>query len=245
MITALLTSRLIGALAVLASALGVILVLRVFAQVLPRTGRAWRAQARARPATEVLLLGAGVAGAALVGLGDRPEVAWVAVGLLAAWALWAGRFAAADVVSGIWLKAEGQLQPGIRIETGDRSGEIRGLGWRAAEIEEDDGGHLWVPFSLLARGSMALRSVSGSGDAHSFQLPLPESGVPAQVVDRAARAAQLCPRSSLVRKPRVEVRSVAGAAPTLFVTVYPIAPVFAAEVEESVRAAVRADGPAA
>ncbi len=243
MISALLSSRWLGALAVLAGTIGAVLILRGLAQILPRAGRAWRVQARARPALEALVIAAGVAGSTLVGLGDRPEVAWAAVGLLATWALWSARVAASDVVSGILLKAEGQLQPGIRIEVSHHSGEIQRLGWRAVEIEQDDGSHLWVPFSHLAGDSIALRSATGSGDAHSFQIPLPERGVPDRVVERAARAAQLCPRSSLVRKPRVEVRAVAGAAPTLFVTVYPISPIFAAEVEESVRTAVRTEAP--
>jgi small-conductance mechanosensitive channel len=188
-----------------------------------------------------VLLSLGVAGSILVGLGHTPVLAWGALGLLVAWGLWVVRHAASDLFSGVVLKAEGQLRPGSWIQVGSRGGVIQRLGWRALEVEMDDGSHLWMPFSRLARQSVALRSADGSGDAHTFALRFPDMTLPDQVVERVTRAAQLCPRSSLVRRPRVDVGSRVGEPITLRVTVYPIAPVFATEVEDFVRRSVGAD----
>jgi small-conductance mechanosensitive channel len=146
---------------------------------------------------------------------------------------WAGRRVLDDFVNGIVLRVEGSIEVGRTVRVPHVDGLVRRIGYRAVEIETDDGALVRLPFSRIAQASLVTAAVGLR--AHTFTLEVPRDRPLGRILSEIPTLALLSPWSSLTRMPRVELRSETNENYLLEITTYSLDPAYASRIEATVR----------
>jgi hypothetical protein len=137
---------------------------------------------------------------------------------------------ARDVLSGVFLRAEGSCQLDQLVQIGSVQGRIVRLGPRSLHLETQGGDVAVIPYSQISRQPIVRTSGAEQLAARTFELPLPQRLEPT-TLPRALQAAALrCHWAALGRDPVVSIQKE-----RLEVTVYAIDGAHLVEVEKAVR----------
>jgi len=156
---------------------------------------------------------------------------------------WAGRRVLDDFVNGVVLRIEGAVEPGRFLSVEGVEGTIRRVGHRAIEVETDVGTLVRIPFSRIARESVATVATAVGQHAHTFVLEVPRDRSPARLIRDVTAAAMMSPWSSITRQPQVDLQGESTASYTLEITTWVLDPAWASDVEATLRRMLSAAGP--
>ncbi|MDH3271677.1 MAG: mechanosensitive ion channel family protein [Gemmatimonadota bacterium] len=210
-------------------------------RVVPRGSRLESAIQQWTAAAQAVVVVGGVLGALQILLGsDTITWRWLTVGLFVV-VCWSARHALTDWANGVMLRSEGTLRIGARIGVGAGRGRIRRMGLRSAEVEAEDGRLLRLPFTTLAKANIEISPEEVSPRSHTFTLRLVGTRDVSEVSERIVSAALLSPWSSAEPTPAVRLVEVDDRSAEFEVTVYPVDPAFASNVEGSVRENIQDD----
>lgn len=210
-------------------------------RIMPRGSRLEAGIQQWAAAAQAVVIVAGALVAVLILFGnDTTTWRWFTMGILIALG-WSARHALSDWANGVALRSEGTLRIGTRIGVGSGRGRIRQLGLRSAEVEAEDGRLLRLPFTTLAKANIEIRPEEVSARSHTFTIRLAGTRDASEVAERIASAALLSPWSSAEPAPTVRLVEADERSARFEVTVYPVDPTFASNVESSVRENVAMD----
>lgn len=229
----------IDALVVAGGGLALLVALRLgraALDVLPMSRARRQLVTRVRPIAGGILILVYVLLAARWLLRDASELAPYALALVAAFVVAASWGALRDVLEGAYLRAARTFAAGDRIQIGTVRGRVQRLGYRHLHVESSDGELVVLPYRAVAEQPIQ-RSAEDRTSFHVFRLPVPAGLGLAEAKRLVQETALLCHWSSIARSPQV----VASATGELDVTVFPIAPDHAGEIERAIRAAVDED----
>jgi small-conductance mechanosensitive channel len=227
---AIVATILIALLAVLALIAGPLLLRRLVA-VLPAGRR--NALRRWLPAIQLGFVLIVIVLAAATMFGSTPAL--IAAGtavLVVAGAAW---FAVRDVIAGIVLRAEHDLQAGSTVRAGDSAGRVQHVGLRSVEIEATDGQRVRVPYTRLAASPVAVSRAREEGGALRFTVSLQRrAGGGRDDVARIRAAALHAFFASARRDPVIRLVHEDDRSRTYDVTVYAADVAFLQGIEEAV-----------
>lgn len=190
------------------------------------TARRWLPAAQLAFAIVVLVL------VAVYALGrTHALVVAAAIAVVITGAAW---FAIRDLVAGVVLRAEHDLQPGNTMRAGEAAGTIVRVGARSVEVETVDGRRIRVPWARLGAGPLAVSPPSESGGALRFTVTLPRRGGGRDDVARIRAAALHAFFASTRREPLVQLAAEDERSRSYDVTIYAADPAFLPAIEEYV-----------
>lgn len=172
-------------------------------------------------------------------IGEGGQNGYLVAGLLAA-ALWFGRDAVRDYISGVRIRSQRRIALGDALTVGDVEGVVSRIG-RLSMSLEDERGSVSVPHSKVAATVVRQRTQRAGARPHRFLVSWDgEMGQvhAARVIERAALLDPLCAVGHGVLLEPVGPREIA-------VTVHALDGTHAFSIEHSVRRALNqhADGP--
>lgn len=210
-------------------------------RIVPRGSRLEAGIQQWAAAVQAVVVIAGVLAAVQIVFGsDTTTWRWLTMGIFIVLG-WSARHALSDWANGVVLRSEGTLRIGTRIGIGSGRGRIRQLGLRSAEVEAEDGRLLRLPFTTLAKAPIEISPEEVSARSHTFTLRLVGTRDASEVAERIASAALLSPWSSAKPAPTVRLVEADERSTRFEVTVYPVDPTFASNVESSVRENITID----
>lgn len=213
-----------------------------------------RALERALPAFETVAALFFLVGAAPLVVDEDPRTGPILVLAMLAGLAWVGRRALSDFVDGMLLKVGRGLAVGDRTRVREggvtHEGVVRRMGYRGVTLETARGEEVHVPFSELSGQAIVRVRADGGLARHTFSLTPPPGARVAQLHDAIEQAALACHWAVPARPPVIahvsadERRARSLGAGAVEVTVFAFAAPYAPDVEEAVRVAVAALGPA-
>lgn len=224
---------------VLAIASGLVLVLvlraaRVVLDAIPMSRGRRALVTRIRPlAGAVLVLVYVALGARWLLERGEPQT-WIAFGLALVVLAAAAWPALRDLIEGVLVRSSHTLAVGDRVQVGAVRGRVQRLGYRHVVIEATDGELAVVPYRLVATTPILRSPADERSTFHVFRIPVPAHRGIAEAKRIVREAALLCHWSSIARPPQV----IATDDGELEITVFPIAPDHAAEIERVLRRAL-------
>lgn len=194
------------------------------------TARRWLPVAQLGFASAVLVI------IAVLALGRTPALVVGAAGaLLLTAAAW---FVIRDVIAGIVLRAEHDLQPGHIIRADDAAGTIHRIGARSIEIEAADGQRVRIPYGRLGSAPLAISRPREDGGALHFTVTLQRRGGGRDDVARIRAAALNAFFASARREPHIRLVAEDAHVRSYDVTIYAADPAFLPAIEEAVTEAL-------
>lgn len=169
-------------------------------------------------------------------LREDSHLAPLALGLMAAFVVAASWGAVRDLLEGAYLRAARTCAAGDRVQIGQVRGRVQRLGYRHLYVEGSDGELVILPYRVVADQPILRTAELDRSSFHVFRLALP-GGITVPDGKRLVReAALLCHWSSVARPAQVAAVGQAE----LDVTVFPVDPDQASEIEAAIRGAVEA-----
>ncbi len=164
-------------------------------------------------------------------------IAEIVLVIMVAAAAW---FSLRDLAAGFVIRAGDTLRPGDRFEAGEVKGTVRRLGYRVLVLESEAGEEVFVPYSVVQSATVTRVPRSFGAFGHAFALTLPE-GVSAADSARTIRRAALL---SHWHSPVKDVQLDPTRKGKVIVRVFALDPLYGAEIEAQVRAAIEQIAPA-
>jgi len=149
-------------------------------------------------------------------------------------------FALRDLAAGFIIRAGDTLRPGDKFAAGDVKGTVQRLGYRVLVLESEQGEEVFVPYSRVQSATVTRAPRSFGAFGHAFSLRLPEGMSAAEGARAIKRAALMCHWHSPVK----EVQLDPGRDGSFMVRVFALHPLYGAEIEAEVRAAIKKPMPA-
>ncbi|CAN5896993.1 hypothetical protein BH23GEM9_BH23GEM9_31650 [soil metagenome] len=175
---------------------------------------------------------------AVFSLGPTPGlVVAAAAALLTAGAAW---FAIRDLVAGVVLRAEHDLQPGYAIRTDEAAGRVHRVGTRSVEIEGSDGQRIRLPYARLVGAPLSVSRPREGGGALRFTVTVPRRSGGRDDIATIRAAALHTFFTSARREPHIRPAAEDALARSYDVTVYAADPAFLPAIEETVNESLSA-----
>lgn len=160
--------------------------------------------------------------------------ALVAAGIAALIIAGAAWFAIRDVIAGIVLRAEHDLQPGHTVRADDTAGRVHRIGPRSVEIETADGQRIRVPYGRLVRAPLSVSRPREGGGALRFTVTVPRRTGGRDDVARIRAAALHSFFASASREPHIRLVGEDTSGRSYDVTIYAADPAFLPGIQDNV-----------
>jgi small-conductance mechanosensitive channel len=168
-------------------------------------------------------------------LGKAESTHIILVGALLMLVAAAGWYFFRDYTAGIILKTEMPLEINQTIRTAQVRGTLKKLGYRSAEIENESGQRLRVPYSQLTTGIVALESTGNGLKQHEVEIHV-DARLPIQEVkDDLIREILCMPWVSCTIRPAIRVSDQSPATNTYLARFYVLSERHAAYAEEHLK----------
>ncbi len=149
--------------------------------------------------------------------------------------IWFAWYALRDLIAGIIIKSNRDLQVNETVDVGNYHGKIVRFGFRNLIMETESGKNIYIPYTMLIKREIVRSHPADKIQSHSFSLVTPKEKSAEQTILDIRAALLSLPWTSMIKDPVIRLEEEENGNFAFHITAYSIEKSYFVTIEKEIR----------